>query len=328
MTNEFLELLSHRLLAPKILHLNQNQLFWECLSMKACERYPDGMPEYNDPFAAYMVTRDTLRQELCTFNDNVLEDDAKTRPTSCLWKLWPRLISIYTDCAPTFPDKDRLIAPSGVASVLQKSFGGRYLACLWEKNLPEHMLWALNTNWEPRPYPIVDRAPSWSWTSTNGSIIVPFENVRTRNEVFVNILNCEITHTSRSRHADISKGSIRLSGWLATIEIAHLDGKQRAFLNGSWGTFFLLRLDSELPANGLHILPITAPRTQANLGTMSCLLLAPTGEARGQFRRFGVLYLLAANVEGDWARFRQFHNEEWLGYEANDGSGNYMISIV
>ncbi|KAJ6114697.1 HET domain protein [Penicillium sp. IBT 16267x] len=84
----------------------------------------------------------------------------------------------YTTRMVTYPG-DRLPAVSGVALRLQKEIGGRYVAGLWESDLPWGLLWGSKNKsvYPSRVKPAVWRmsrpanpcAPSWSWAAMDGS---------------------------------------------------------------------------------------------------------------------------------------------------------------
>ncbi|KAJ5998761.1 HET domain protein [Penicillium sp. IBT 35674x] len=84
----------------------------------------------------------------------------------------------YTTRLLTFPS-DRLPAISGIALRFQKEIGGRYVAGLWESDLPWGLLWeSKNTAMYPSTIkpavwwmsrPANPCAPSWSWAAMDGS---------------------------------------------------------------------------------------------------------------------------------------------------------------
>ncbi|EAW11233.1 HET domain-containing protein [Aspergillus clavatus NRRL 1] len=72
---------------------------------------------------------------------------------------------------------DKLPAISGMATRLQSEIGGRYLAGLWESDMPWSLLWQSRDHqgkpaWIKEPQhltrPAATRAPSWSWASVDG----------------------------------------------------------------------------------------------------------------------------------------------------------------
>ncbi|KAJ5623219.1 HET domain protein [Penicillium lividum] len=90
---------------------------------------------------------------------------------------WYTAVDQYTSRGLTYPG-DRLPAISGAALRLQEEIGGRYVAGIWESDLPWGLLWeSKNTARYPRTKPamwkmsrpVTSRAPSWSWVAVDGS---------------------------------------------------------------------------------------------------------------------------------------------------------------
>ncbi|KUJ13387.1 HET-domain-containing protein [Mollisia scopiformis] len=75
----------------------------------------------------------------------------------------------------------------------------------------------------------------------------------------------------------------------------------------------------------LHFMPITH---QPN-GSFQGLLLVPTGNSRGQFRRVGLLYFKWDEwVEDSWDEAIRAENHDWLEYVEFDGVDKYTITII
>lgn len=92
----------------------------------------------------------------------------------CAW--YGALDNAYTTRMLTYPG-DRLPALSGVVVRFQKEIGGRYVAGIWESDLPWGLLWE-SKNLGPHPphqavwrmsRPANPSAPSWSWVAMNGA---------------------------------------------------------------------------------------------------------------------------------------------------------------
>lgn len=76
----------------------------------------------------------------------------------------------------TYPAADKLIAFSTIPKTLSRP--GRYLAGLWETDLPCNLLWKVTHLWFPSSGTVdkrkakleTYRAPSWSWASADGEV--------------------------------------------------------------------------------------------------------------------------------------------------------------
>jgi len=104
-------------------------------------------------------------------------------------------------------------------------------------------------------------------------------------------------------------GTLRLSGWLASIQLC-LDSQNKwsVFFNGTWWRTQLhiyIGLDCKPPTLQLQCLPLFVDTSQSPHWNISCLLLGPTGVMKGQFRRSGILHAFAG----------AFGMEDWTGFE-------------
>lgn len=92
----------------------------------------------------------------------------------------------------------------------------------------------------------------------------------------------------------------------------------------------MLVLDCVPPTVRFHCLPLYVyPKSLTMTWHLCCLLLCPTGERKGQFRRDGYLHVNGGAFRMDnWTSFGKVKNEAWLEYVAVDESGQYLISII
>ncbi|KAK7687317.1 hypothetical protein QCA50_009823 [Cerrena zonata] len=90
--------------------------------------------------------------------------------------VWTDIIRSYTSRDVTNAD-DKLLALSGLAQVFHQFWRkGRYLAGLWEENMPYELCWFNNrvdTTSVTYPRPEIYLAPSWSWASITGIVRTP-----------------------------------------------------------------------------------------------------------------------------------------------------------
>ncbi|KAF5010755.1 hypothetical protein FDECE_3110 [Fusarium decemcellulare] len=154
--------LQERLLSRRILYLGNDQLFWECDGLKACEVAPHGLP-------SRMKCR--ARKQLNADLDDLVRN------------VWPELVQEYMQNDLTF-EEDRLIAFSGVARLMANRTGDDYMAGLWKSRLMFDLLWApaqAVERWRMHrfdserlassPYRCPgDGVPSWSWAASPGPI--------------------------------------------------------------------------------------------------------------------------------------------------------------
>jgi hypothetical protein len=181
--------LQERLLAPRTIHFGQEQFFFECRELKACEAYPRGIPEQLSNW----------RTKAWRKGERVLSPKFRSRKSaSASWinwlGRWPRqnddihfeaydcwttMVQRYMDCGLSFAE-DKLIAISGLASKIGAATGERYLVGLWDNpSLPQALLWYVPTKYQADGSPSRRtaslnkagyRAPSWSWASIDARI--------------------------------------------------------------------------------------------------------------------------------------------------------------
>jgi hypothetical protein len=134
-----------QLLSPRIVHFTEEELIWDCYEGLFCE-CGNGKD--------WFVSKSDFARAL-------LEPSTQSRT-------WRGLVSHYIGRVLTY-DKDRLPAISSLAGQLEASSGlGRYLAGLWEADLPFNLLWRVEAGTGRRPSYRDARGmqpPTWSWTS-------------------------------------------------------------------------------------------------------------------------------------------------------------------
>jgi hypothetical protein len=135
--------LQERLLAPRTLHFGISQLFWQCATKFACDRYRHQLPEY---LAQFLISNIELH------------------------KTWRHIVFIYSKGLLTH-QSDKLVAIAGIAEAIRNKTGDEYLAGLWRKDLETQLCWRV----EDSPSSLeLDLAgvPSWSWLSLRGDIFM------------------------------------------------------------------------------------------------------------------------------------------------------------
>lgn len=143
------------LLGARIVHFAEHELVWECQESTRCQ--------------CGGVKTDVMPRDLLTFmKDNEVYPLERY---SRLAKRWRAIVEEYSKLKLTC-EKDKLPALSGLARYMQQYRTDRYLAGLWEDELPISLLWRPT---EPgRTYrPSKYTAPSWSWASVVGKIYFP-----------------------------------------------------------------------------------------------------------------------------------------------------------
>ncbi|KAF2169181.1 hypothetical protein M409DRAFT_52461 [Zasmidium cellare ATCC 36951] len=154
--------LQERILAPAVLHIGHQQLFWECRACSVSETEPDSGEE-----------GPSSRSPNSSFTYIPSAPDRKE-----LLRLWYGLVKEYSARDLTKPT-DRLPAIAGLADKVRREFGGSplYVDGLWLDDLMAGLLWRRPNRPKPRlsttngeAQTLSTLTPSWSWASTLGAV--------------------------------------------------------------------------------------------------------------------------------------------------------------
>jgi hypothetical protein len=152
--------LQERLLSPRVLHFDSDQLVWECNELTACERFPVGIGDLVPP-------RLRLRARFEAVFRSAVETGLKGRD---MVEIWKPIVRAYSACKLT-KSSDRLIALHGVAMKIKNVLGCQYSAGLFHRDMESQLLWEIeDTKTSSRPESHI--APSWSWASILGPVSV------------------------------------------------------------------------------------------------------------------------------------------------------------
>src|SRR5437016_1808654 len=115
--------------------------------MDACEIFPDGIPNiraFQTRTLGFASNGRFKRQDPNIDGAWLREANSmgrlKSNPTLNAYSLWNELVEAYSMMDLTNVG-DKLIAISGVAKHMRQIFNDQYLAGLWRKHLPYHLLW-------------------------------------------------------------------------------------------------------------------------------------------------------------------------------------------
>ncbi|KAM0540774.1 hypothetical protein ACHAPJ_013505, partial [Fusarium lateritium] len=134
-----------RFLSPRTLHFTKQQVFWVCRSLIACEIWNEGIPRIERYLECSL--------DLPKVNDWLSRSG------------WPTIVEQYSSCQLTF-GRDKLVAISAIAQLIQKDTPDEYIAGMWKNDLAADLCWS--TSRGQRYNPAV--APTWLWASNSGSI--------------------------------------------------------------------------------------------------------------------------------------------------------------
>ncbi|KFA55973.1 hypothetical protein S40293_04029 [Stachybotrys chartarum IBT 40293] len=209
-------------LPPRLLTFSADGISWACLHGEATEFQKDGMAVNLERRLAPAIGRNygrglfNMRMKLQKiFGDSVSHVDrtigsVRTSYASGLYELkilradrglgdelfrktidryWRELVHSYTACKLTNLD-DKLVALSAIVQQLRSLSGFTYKAGLWLEWIMSDLLWSsahgrsATATTRPSKY----RAPSWSWASVEGQVVLQHPTTAQRTEALADFL--------------------------------------------------------------------------------------------------------------------------------------------
>ena len=200
-----------RFLSPRILHFAERQIGWECGEVSALEMFPRRVPPG--------LVEASRRSDVI---DNLLSAQVPTTKNLIdFLRTWDDTVQRYTQTNLTF-NKDKLIAFSGVAKAIESVRNDAFFAGLWKSTFIYQLAWT-RTRYDATQNPLElssGRAPSWSWLSVDGEILLPLARRPRRH--FASVVEFpDMTSTGSS--AVTASGSVLIQGTLLPIEAIEWD---------------------------------------------------------------------------------------------------------
>ena len=285
-------ILQERCLAKRTLHFTRNEILWECQECSASESFPDGL-------APALGASEKVASVL-SFNKKMHHRGTRN---------WNELVRLYTQGGLTYRS-DKLIAMEGM--VQQYATKNRlrekdYVAGLWRQEMPHALLWHVQKGLRPMKY----RAPSWTWTSIDGSIQYP-PPTQTSKDTCVEVLDISLKHKNKQDPFGlVESGILKLRGFLVKGFLdrskEHWD-RTTCTIKGFLSEFTIgsAVFDERLPRLGdnapeeIYCLPVIE-----TVDRMEGLLLRAMDEiGQGMFRRLGA-FQISRWDQISWDRFKE-----------------------
>ncbi|TQB73162.1 hypothetical protein MPDQ_006079 [Monascus purpureus] len=198
--------LQERLLSPRDLIFRDNSLVWQC-------RENDEMI-FGEVHGSQTSGSNQLPLSMLSYNqDSDMPPGIQIRDVE---RVWGELLSDYGDRDLTNAE-DKLIALAGITEEFHRVFEGRYLAGLWERNLPQELVWAIAN---PQPPMREYTAPSWSWASVKGKVMTfPWMTARD-----FEVLECQVDlATEQLPFGAVTGGYLKVKGVLKEAKFDIID---------------------------------------------------------------------------------------------------------
>jgi hypothetical protein len=160
-------ILQERLMAPRIIHFEKNEIMWECFSASARE---GTSKEHSEAWQGNAWTDESFKRSFAI--DNIRMSTANTNHDQAnhkelLMAHWYRILCQYTTLSMTFA-RDIFPAISGIAQKFYEATQFTYLAGLWYEHLHTGLLWYADSSNQSDVFKTL--APSWSWASLGGPV--------------------------------------------------------------------------------------------------------------------------------------------------------------
>ena len=281
-----------RLLAPRVVHFGAHQIYWECNTQVACERYPSVLLEEGD------IERGPKSNEITSGRPYPAswassKEWNEVGPCPQILRTWDDIVEAYSLGQLTF-ESDKLVAIAGLQNMYATRIKAPYLAGLWGIHLPRQLLWSIL---KPTERPTVQRAPSWSWTSVNGQVVR--SSFVDTDDLVVKRLITILELPERAGTEPEQK--LRVQGRLIPCSLSfdstayYEAGRYSPLVRGLESAAVVVPDTTDLDSSAEGVLPDpffcvpVAIICEANTPTVpevAGLVLGPTG-SRGTFHRFG-----------------------------------------
>ena len=152
-----------RLLSPRTLHFTGQEMMWECRASTRCEC--GGLESRCKPAGHTTDWASNFKANIYQVLE-AEENDSSYKKLQ-MQKLWHLIVDVYSLKILTY-ERDRLVALSAVAELMEGPELGKYVAGIWTGDLPQALAWRslLEGNIRATEY----RAPSWSWAALEGPV--------------------------------------------------------------------------------------------------------------------------------------------------------------
>lgn len=286
--------LQERILAPRVLHFGEHQLFWECDEKPLlCEAFENGIPGPPSPWSPRPLR-------------SVIRLSYQKRMIDTVLELWFRVVRSYTRAHLTY-DKDRFVAVYGIAQLFRQTGDTYHYGC-WDSRLVECLAWATDQFHDPvgrrgrpseptefrRTNPIA--APSWSWMSVVGPVsYVSYMHDTEQLILLSSVLSSssDSSHVSSGYHRNAT--SLRLRGPLLELRCRRRDLQQRSV--GVYSDIeanrnsdcIMLDVDDEHLGDGdtIYVMLLCVAPSATWTTTYGIVLTQETGQVDVVYRRIG-----------------------------------------
>jgi hypothetical protein len=307
--------MQERFLPPRTIFFTEKEVFWECHNKFVSESDPQSR-YFHAGFRDFLLRHNDIKQNLSSH-------------------LWLMVVHWYTRCELT-KATDKLVAISGIARLFESKMKDRYVAGMWSKNLVLQLCWRIENN-EGVENPMENYvAPTWSWASTICPVrcSAPAPEIELFSAPRIEDLN--IQYETSHRLGQIKSANLQMSCFAfakARLSVPnsqnhsgmiHFEGVKPIYAS----VFLDWNYVAELK-DYCYILPLAQERDKDR---MSGLVLMPTREKNGQYRRLGMFNVWFEDClkfkEASGHIYLQNEKEESISVAKRGGKRRYLIELV
>lgn len=211
--------LQELMLSKRLLHFCKNKIYFECRAIIASEenelsQRSSRASRATDGLATLRLLPLDIAQQSESLRED-LRDEVRSLSAKETLEKWETIVQQYSWRQLTYPS-DKLPALSGLASQYARLTDSHYLAGLWRENLAPLLLWSLDPQIAPRPIAPHYRAPSWSWASANGKLIMPI--ARSTSPPSLKVLEAHTAPSGLDPFGAVRSGQLKVSGLMLKID--------------------------------------------------------------------------------------------------------------
>lgn len=295
--------LQERILPPRTLYFTSKELFWGCRLRDAGESFPEGLPDICRNRHYFHLRKGSI------------------------YSNWIPIVHLYTSADLTYRT-DKLVALSGIARAAQEESNDQYLAGLWRQNIEHQLCWRKFSHSSRLPQSERYLAPTWSWASMDDTVTYnyTYDIGIIRSHTYAHVYDASITPSGLDPFGAVSAGALSLS---CTSILCGTLYKNRSHYGSyvNWeilspeGSKIIPRASFDFDAHdgySVLILPLiyafSKPESQASEtgyenGWLEGILLEPTRDQKGEYRRVGHFSILqrheATDVQNLLRRMRE-----------------------
>jgi hypothetical protein len=255
-----------RYISDRILHFGADQIYWDCYQSQNSESNFQGD---HDDWTAMKKNDGPI---------HILDDEFLQK--------WENIVKQYTTSALTFPEKDKIIAISSLIQHLEASWKIECHAGLWRRRFEVQLCWepsARHFIQEPKEFPAMLRAPSWSWLSYDSDVSISnYSSERTFNS----IIEVQVRQTTNLAGNQILQGYIDLRCVLVELALNKAESEYSLADPKLSSSTFYYTLD--YPARQLSTAFFVPLYSVIGSESIEGLVVRQSDTSSGSYVRFGI----------------------------------------